>query len=66
MFLQLLVQLILCTKLAVNQKSEYPKYLAPQKEQLLHCCLHTALLADAKGGGCVQASRRVVRFESHE
>ena len=53
-------------ELAVNQKSEYPKYLTPRKEQLLLCCLHAALLADAKGEDCVEAGRRAVRFESRE
>lgn len=50
----------------MNQKSEYPKYLTPQRDQLLLCCLHTALFADAKGEGGVEASRRAVRFESRE
>lgn len=50
----------------MNQKSEYPKYLTPQKEQLLLRCLRAALLADAKEGGCVEDGVRAVRFESRE
>ena len=53
-------------ELAMNQKSEDPKYLALRKEQLLLCCLQTALLADAEGEECVEAGRRAVGFESRE